>query len=92
MVGHRITFAFLVGCLATPVAAADRAASFGVSVRVVAPLRVRTSAAPAATAAAPGGAGWSTSAPATLVTMSASGGAAIPTVLPDGAPTAIVER
>ena len=93
MVGRRITFALLVGCLATPVVAAERSASFGVSVRVVAPLRVRTGAAPAATTApATGTTGRTGSAPAILVAVPASGGTAIPTVLPDGAPTAIVER
>jgi hypothetical protein len=93
MVGRRITFAFLVGCLATSVAAAERSASFGVSVRVVAPLRVRTGPAPAATTAPTSGtAGRTGSAPAILVAAPATGGSAIPTVLPDGAPTAIVER
>jgi hypothetical protein len=92
MVGLRITFALLVGWLATSAAAADRSASFGVTVRVVAPLRVRTAAAAAPASVAAASTQRPVSTAAAIVTSPGSAGAAIPTILPDGAPTAIVER
>jgi hypothetical protein len=90
MVGLRITFALLVGWLATSATAADRSASFGVTVRVVAPLRVRTAPAPASITA--GSTQRPVSTAAAIVTSPGSAGATIPTILPDGAPTAIIER
>ena len=94
MVGRRITWALLVGCLATSASAADRSASFGVSVQVVAPLRVRTPGGASGTAgtalASPAPA--PTSSPVAVVTGPTMAGSSIPTVLTDGAPTAILER
>ena len=94
MVGRRITWALLVGCLATSASAADRSASFGVRVQVVAPLRVRTpgGASEPATTAPPSTAAAPASSPVAVATAPASAGASVPTVLTDGAPTAIVER
>ncbi len=94
MVGRRITWALLVGCLATSTAAADRSAAFGVSVQVVAPLRIRTTggaAAPAGTAVA-SPAATPVSSPVAVATGPAVAGTSVPTVLTDGAPTAILER
>lgn len=93
MVGARITSALLVGCLASTAWAADRQASFTVSVRVVAPLRKPVTSAPpasfllrdgvaAAACAAPGCAGAAVSAPAPVVV----------TTFTDGSPASVVER
>jgi hypothetical protein len=94
MVGRRITWALLVGCLATSASAADRSASFGVSVQVVAPLRIRTpggAPAPAGTTLA-SPAAVPASSPVAVATGPAVAGSSVPTVLTDGAPTAILER
>lgn len=93
MVVARITSAVLVGCLASAAWAAERKASFAVSVRVVAPLRKPVASAPPASfllrdaiavtaCAAPGCATAAAGAPGTIVV----------TTFPDGSPASVVER
>jgi len=102
MAALRLTCALLVGWFTTSALADGRSASFRVSVRVIAPLRSRTTGptAPASFVGAPGavalpcGAAPSsacTSAVAAARSASAPGAPVLVTVLTDGTPTAIVE-
>lgn len=103
MVALRLTCALLVGWFTTSALAEGRSASFNVSVRVIAPLRSRTTGpiAPASFVGAArsvalpcGVAPSSACAAAVAAARSSSGGSApvLVTVLTDGAPTAIVEH
>jgi hypothetical protein len=103
MVAVRITFALLVGWLATSAYPDGRSASFHVTVRVVAPLRSRTAGAvapasfvgAARTASLPCGAAASPACTAAVAAATAASGAGAPvlvTVFTDGAPTAVLER
>jgi hypothetical protein len=103
MVALRLTCALLVGWFATSALADGRSASFNVSVRVIAPLRSRTTGlvAPASfvgatrSVALPCGAARSSACTAAVAAARSSSEGSAPvlvTVLTDGAPTAIVER
>ncbi|HET8724105.1 MAG TPA: hypothetical protein VFM53_07835 [Anaeromyxobacteraceae bacterium] len=93
MVVARLTSALLMGCLASTAWAADRKASFTVSVRVVAPLRKPVTAAPPASFLLRGGApAVACAAPGCATLAPGASGPAVVTSFPDGTPSSVVER